>query len=89
LVGGGVLWSGFFWHRIGIGDVQSWMRWWTFGFWRHAVSEWLSKRLLTRFWCFWHLLLVKDKYLNLILCRWDLNVSSEALNIIKWVLVLN
>jgi hypothetical protein len=23
LVGGGVLWSGFFWHRIGIGDVQS------------------------------------------------------------------
>jgi hypothetical protein len=31
-------WSGFAWLRIGTGGGLLWMRWWTPGFWRHAVS---------------------------------------------------
>jgi hypothetical protein len=38
-IGWGGVWSGFTWLRIGnVGGVL-WMRWWTFGFWRHAVSH--------------------------------------------------
>jgi hypothetical protein len=36
LVGG--LWSGFTWLRMGIIGGLLWLRWWTFGFWRHGVS---------------------------------------------------
>jgi hypothetical protein len=36
-IGWGV-WSGFTWPRIGTAGGLSWMRWWTFGFWRHGVS---------------------------------------------------
>jgi hypothetical protein len=36
-IGWGV-WSGFTWLRIGLVGVLLWMRWWTFGFWRHGVS---------------------------------------------------
>jgi hypothetical protein len=36
-LGGGV-WSGFTWLRIGSVGGLLWMRWWTFGFWRHRVS---------------------------------------------------
>jgi hypothetical protein len=35
--GGGVL-RGFTWLRMGTLVGLSWMRWWTFGFWRHGVS---------------------------------------------------
>jgi hypothetical protein len=34
----GGLWSGFTWLTIGIAGGLLWMRWWTFGFWRHGVS---------------------------------------------------
>jgi hypothetical protein len=34
-LGGG--WSGFTWLRIGTVGGLLWMRWWTFGFWRHGV----------------------------------------------------
>jgi hypothetical protein len=30
--------SGFTWFRKGIVGGLLWMRWWTFGFWRHGVS---------------------------------------------------
>jgi hypothetical protein len=30
--------SGFAWLRIGIVGALLWMRWWTFGFWRHGDS---------------------------------------------------
>jgi hypothetical protein len=36
-IGWGV-WSGFNWLRIGIGGGLLWMRWWTFGIWRHGVA---------------------------------------------------
>jgi hypothetical protein len=36
LVGG--VWSGFTCLRIGTVGGLLWMRWWTFGFWRHGVS---------------------------------------------------
>jgi hypothetical protein len=36
-IGWGV-WIGFTWLRIGIVGGLLWMRWWTFGFWRHGVS---------------------------------------------------
>jgi hypothetical protein len=36
-IGWGV-WSGFTWLRIGIAGGLLWMRWWTFGFWRHGAS---------------------------------------------------
>jgi hypothetical protein len=36
-IGWGV-WSGFSWLRIGTVGGLLWMRWWTFGFWRHGVS---------------------------------------------------
>jgi hypothetical protein len=39
-IGWGV-WSGFTWLRIGTVDGLLWMRWRTFGFWRHGVS-WLA-----------------------------------------------
>jgi hypothetical protein len=32
------LWSGFTWLRTGIVVGLLWMRWWTFGFWRHGVN---------------------------------------------------
>jgi hypothetical protein len=32
------VWSGFAWLRIGTVGGLLWMRWWTFGFWRHGVS---------------------------------------------------
>jgi hypothetical protein len=32
------VWSGFSWLRIGTVGGLLWMRWWTFGFWRHGVS---------------------------------------------------
>jgi hypothetical protein len=35
---GGGVWSGFNWLRTGAGGWLLWMRWWTFGFWRHGVS---------------------------------------------------
>jgi hypothetical protein len=35
LVGG--VWSGFTWLRIGTDGGLLWMRWWTFGVWRHGV----------------------------------------------------
>jgi hypothetical protein len=34
----GGVWSGFTWLRIGIAGGLLWVRWWTFGFWRHGVS---------------------------------------------------
>jgi hypothetical protein len=37
-VGGVGVWSGFTWLSIGTGGALLWMRWWTFGFWHHAVS---------------------------------------------------
>jgi hypothetical protein len=37
LVGG--VWSVFSWLRIGTVGGLLWMRWWTFGFWRHGVSQ--------------------------------------------------
>jgi hypothetical protein len=40
------LWSGFTWLRIGTGGGLLWMRWWTFGFWRHGVSYVLRHQLL-------------------------------------------
>jgi hypothetical protein len=36
--GGGGVWSGFAWFRTGIIGGLLWMRWWTFGFWRHRVD---------------------------------------------------
>jgi hypothetical protein len=36
-IGWGVL-SGFIWLRILTVGGLLWMRWWTFGFWRHGVS---------------------------------------------------
>jgi hypothetical protein len=35
----GGVWSGFTWLRIGTVGGLLWMRWWTFGFWRHGVSR--------------------------------------------------
>jgi hypothetical protein len=32
------VWSGFTWLRIGTVGGLLWMRWWTFGFWRHGVK---------------------------------------------------
>jgi hypothetical protein len=32
------VWSGFTWLRIGSVGGLLWMRWRTFGFWRHGVS---------------------------------------------------
>jgi hypothetical protein len=37
-IGWGRVWSGFSWLRIGTGGGLLWMRWWTFGIWRHRVS---------------------------------------------------
>jgi hypothetical protein len=37
LVGG--LWSGFTWLGIGTVGGLLWVRWWTFGFWRHGVRN--------------------------------------------------
>jgi hypothetical protein len=37
-MGWGML-SGSSWLRIGTGDGLLWIRWWTFGFWRHGVSS--------------------------------------------------
>jgi hypothetical protein len=37
-IGWGGVWSGFTWLRIGTVGGLLWMRWWTFGFWRHGVS---------------------------------------------------
>jgi hypothetical protein len=34
----GGVWSGFTWLRVGTVGGLLWMRWWTFGFWRHGVS---------------------------------------------------
>jgi hypothetical protein len=31
------VWSGFNWLRIGTGGGLLWLRWWTFGFWRHEI----------------------------------------------------
>jgi hypothetical protein len=42
---GWAMWSGFAWLRIGTGDELLWMRWWTFGFWRHGVVNLLSSFL--------------------------------------------
>jgi hypothetical protein len=39
------VWIGFTWLRIGIVGGLLWMRWWTFGFWRHGVS-WLVNHIL-------------------------------------------
>jgi hypothetical protein len=36
-IGWGV-WSGFTWLRLGSVGGLLWLRWWTFGFWRHGVS---------------------------------------------------
>jgi hypothetical protein len=36
--GWGGVWSGFTWLRIGIVGGLLWMRWWTFGLWRHGLS---------------------------------------------------
>jgi hypothetical protein len=47
-IGWGV-WSGFTWLRIGIVDGLLWMRWWTFGFWCHAVSRLSFALLITAF----------------------------------------
>jgi hypothetical protein len=33
------VWSGFTWLRIGTVGGLLWMRWWTFGFWRHGLSN--------------------------------------------------
>jgi hypothetical protein len=33
------VWSGFTWLRIGAVGGLLWMRWWTFGFWRHGASK--------------------------------------------------
>jgi hypothetical protein len=32
------VWSEFTWLRIGTVGGLLWMRWWTFGFWRHGFS---------------------------------------------------
>jgi hypothetical protein len=32
------VWRGFTWLRIGTVGGLLWVRWWTFGFWRHGVS---------------------------------------------------
>jgi hypothetical protein len=32
------VWSGLSWLRIRPGGGLLWMRWWTFGFWRHGVN---------------------------------------------------
>jgi hypothetical protein len=37
------VWSGFTWLRIGIVSGLLWMRWWTFGFWRHGVSWYVCR----------------------------------------------
>jgi hypothetical protein len=37
------MWSGFTWLRIGTVGGLLWMRWWTFGFWRHRVSQSVSQ----------------------------------------------
>jgi hypothetical protein len=39
LVRGEEMWSGFTWLRIGTVGGLSWMRRWTFRFWRHGVSS--------------------------------------------------
>jgi hypothetical protein len=36
-IGWGV-WSGFTWLGSGANGGLSWMRWWTFDFWRHGIS---------------------------------------------------
>jgi hypothetical protein len=36
--GWGGVWSGFTWLRIGTVGGLLWLRWWTFGFWRHGVG---------------------------------------------------
>jgi hypothetical protein len=36
------VWSGFSWLRIGAGDGLLWMRWWTLGFCRHGVSNYMG-----------------------------------------------
>jgi hypothetical protein len=41
----GRVWSGFTWLRIGMAGGLLWMRWWTFGFWRHGFC--LSKTSYT------------------------------------------
>jgi hypothetical protein len=35
--GWGGVWSGFTWLRLGTVGGLLWIRWWTFGFWRHGV----------------------------------------------------
>jgi hypothetical protein len=34
----GGVWIGSNWLRIGTGGGLLWIRWWTFGFWRHGIS---------------------------------------------------
>jgi hypothetical protein len=36
------VWSGFSWLRIGTVGGLFWIRWWTFGFWLHRVSQSVS-----------------------------------------------
>jgi hypothetical protein len=38
MIGWGGVWCGFTWLRIGTYGGLLWMRWLTFGFWRHGVS---------------------------------------------------
>jgi hypothetical protein len=40
---GWAAWSGFTWLKIGIVSGFFWMRWWTFGFWRHGANSLLYK----------------------------------------------
>jgi hypothetical protein len=35
----GWVWIGFSWLRTGTGGWLLWIRWWTWGFWRHGVSH--------------------------------------------------
>jgi hypothetical protein len=39
------VWIVFTWVMIGTGGVLSWIRWWTFGFWRHGVRVPVGKLL--------------------------------------------
>jgi hypothetical protein len=41
-IGWGGGWSGFSWLRTGAGGGLLWVRWWTFGFWRHGVSKYTN-----------------------------------------------
>jgi hypothetical protein len=57
-IGWGV-WIGFDCLRTGTGSGLLWVRWWTFGFWRHGVSyihpeqpEFLSEICTSQFWSY-------------------------------------